>query len=93
MLCIKEGVKPRNRKTWSAEHFCGFKNTKNEEEFALNVQRVFALGKASILRKLAGVESLEEMRSLCEESRLVLTEREWKLFGGYSEGELGLKID
>jgi hypothetical protein len=76
VLCVKDGVK-RDPKEWSEKRFRGFKN-------AQNVQRIFVLGKGSILRKLASVESLEEVRRLCEESWLELGECEGKLFGKIS---------
>jgi hypothetical protein len=87
VLCVKEGVK-RDSKKWVAERFAGFKNTKTEEEFAQNVRRIFEVGKESVLRELRGVESLDEIREICEENRREVRKYKGKMLGEYSEKEL-----
>jgi hypothetical protein len=87
VLCVKEGVK-RDSKSWVAERFAGFKNTKTEEEFAQNVRRIFEVGKESVLRELRGVESSDEIREICEENRREVRKYKGKMLGEYSEKEL-----
>lgn len=91
VLCVKEGVKRNNDcQKWAAKRFAGFKNTATEEEFTENVRRVFELGKESVLRQLAGVESIDDVRRICMESQRNAAKYKGDLFDKYSAEDLGL---
>jgi hypothetical protein len=89
ILCVREGVRPGST-SWIGKRWANFKNTFLQRQLSENIRRIFELGRGSVLRDLAGVESMDKVRRLCEDNRQELAKWECKLYGDCANVDFGL---
>jgi hypothetical protein len=90
IFCVREGVRP-GRTSWVATRWANFKNTYTRGQLSENIRRIFELGRGSVLRDLAGLDSMDKVRRLCEDNRQELAKWECKLYGDCADIDFGLE--